>query len=105
MMRRFHLPLCGLLSSLFPISLLLAGSVVSNIFVYAEEFPTNTPIKYLVVLFQENSSFDHYFATYPVATNPVGEPQFIADPNTPFVNNLRTAGVTLQAGSVPSTDV
>jgi phospholipase C len=96
MMRRFHLPLCGLLSSLFPISLLLAGSVVSNIFVYAEEFPTNTPIKYLVVLFQENSSFDHYFATYPGATNPVGEPQFIADPNTPFVNNLRTAGLLTQ---------
>ena len=24
-----------------------------------------TPIKHLVVIFQENVSFDHYFATYP----------------------------------------
>jgi len=31
---------------------------------------TTTPIKHLVVIFQENVSFDHYFATYPVAGNP-----------------------------------
>src|SRR5438270_12794452 len=31
---------------------------------------TATPIQHLVVIFQENVSFDHYFATYPVATNP-----------------------------------
>ena len=28
---------------------------------------TNTPIKHLVVIFQENIFFDHYFATYPNA--------------------------------------
>ena len=28
---------------------------------------TATPIKHLVVIFQENVSFDHYFGTYPVA--------------------------------------
>src|SRR5436305_1190476 len=27
---------------------------------------TATPIKHLVVIFQENVSFDHYFGTYPV---------------------------------------
>ena len=27
---------------------------------------TTTPIKHLVVIFQENVSFDHYFGTYPV---------------------------------------
>ena len=26
---------------------------------------TSTPIKHLVVIFQENVSFDHYFGTYP----------------------------------------
>src|ERR1700742_1518952 len=44
---------------------------------------TTTPIKHLVVIFQENVSFDHYFATYPMATNPAGEPKFTALPNTP----------------------
>jgi phospholipase C len=37
---------------------------------------TATPIEHLVVIFQENVSFDHYFATYPVALNPSGEPSF-----------------------------
>ena len=31
--------------------------------------PTATPIKHLVVIFDENVSFDHYFATYPHALN------------------------------------
>jgi hypothetical protein len=30
---------------------------------------TSTPIKHLVIIFQENVSFDHYFATYPYAKN------------------------------------
>jgi len=50
--------------------------------------PATTPIKHLVVIFQENASFDHYFATYPNATNPPGELAFIAKPNTPSVNGL-----------------
>ncbi len=33
-----------------------------------------TPIKHLVVIFQENVSFDHYFGTYPHATNSDGQP-------------------------------
>ncbi|HML10284.1 MAG TPA: phospholipase, partial [Stellaceae bacterium] len=33
----------------------------------AESAATVTPIKHLVVIFQENVSFDHYFATYPNA--------------------------------------
>ncbi len=37
---------------------------------------TTTPIHHVVVIFQENVSFDHYFGTYPNATNPVGEPSF-----------------------------
>ncbi len=49
---------------------------------------TATPIKHLVVIFQENVSFDHYFATYPNAANPSGEPRFFAAPGTPNVNGL-----------------
>ncbi|HEY6373746.1 MAG TPA: alkaline phosphatase family protein, partial [Candidatus Sulfotelmatobacter sp.] len=49
---------------------------------------TATPIQHLVVIFQENVSFDHYFGTYPVATNPKGESRFKAAPNTPTVNGL-----------------
>jgi phospholipase C len=32
-----------------------------------EGYRTNTPIKHLVAIFQENVSFDHYFGTYPHA--------------------------------------
>lgn len=43
---------------------------------------TTTPIKHLVVIYGENISFDHYFATYPNATNPDGEPSFTASDDT-----------------------
>ncbi len=49
---------------------------------------TQTPVKRLVVIFQENVSFDHYFATYPRAANPAGGPRFTARPDTPSVNGL-----------------
>jgi phospholipase C len=49
---------------------------------------TTTPIGHVVVIFQENVSFDHYFATYPVALNPDGEPRFVAADGTPSVNGL-----------------
>jgi phospholipase C len=51
---------------------------------------TATPIKHLVVIFQENVSFDHYFGTYPSAQNNAGETPFTASSNTPRVNNLST---------------
>jgi phospholipase C len=49
---------------------------------------TTTPIQHVVVIFQENVSFDHYFGTYPVAANPAGEPAFAASADTPTVNGL-----------------
>ena len=49
-----------------------------------------SPIEHLVIIFQENVSFDHYFATYPVALNPTGEPFFRASDDTPAVNGLGT---------------
>jgi phospholipase C len=52
---------------------------------------TATPIQHLVVIFNENISFDHYFGTYPNAQNPSGEPKFVAAPGTPTVNGLTNA--------------
>jgi phospholipase C len=55
---------------------------------------TATPIKHLVVIFQENVSFDHYFATYPKAANPAGEPGFSAAADTPAdIDTLAHAGL------------
>ena len=51
---------------------------------------TATPIKHLVVIFQENVSFDHYFGTYPNALNLPGETPFVAKNSTPVVNSLKT---------------
>jgi phospholipase C len=55
---------------------------------------TTTPITNVIVLFQENESFDHYFGTYPNATNGdstygsnIGS-SFTAYPGTPTVNGL-----------------
>jgi phospholipase C len=48
---------------------------------------TATPIKHVVVIFQENVSFDHYFGTYPKAANTDGT-TFKAAPGTPVVNGL-----------------
>ena len=48
-----------------------------------------TPIKHLVVLFDENQSFDHYFGTYPFAANTDGT-KFQAKRHTPKVNGLYT---------------
>jgi phospholipase C len=55
---------------------------------------TNTPIKHLVVVFDENRSFDNYFGVYPNAANPSGEPTFTAASSTPSVNGLTTALLT-----------
>lgn len=54
----------------------------------AADLDTVTPIKHLVVLFQENVSFDRYFGAYPHALNPPGEPRFEPLPGTPAVNGL-----------------
>jgi phospholipase C len=51
-------------------------------------------IQHIVVIFDENISFDHYFGTYPVALNPPGEPAFHAAANTPHVDGLTPALLT-----------
>ena len=66
----------------------------------AASLSTATPIKHLVVLFQENASFDHYFGTYPYAANPRGEPGFAPRGNTPSVNGLTQSLLTHNPNTV-----
>ena len=54
----------------------------------AQSIKPKDAIRHIVVIFQENVSFDHYFATYPNALNPKGEPKFTALPGTPAVEGL-----------------
>ena len=75
------------------LSLLMTEMLVSGLLMHpgaarAQSTGTITPIKHLVVIFQENVSFDHYFGTYPSAMNPDGEPAFHALPDTPSINGL-----------------
>jgi phospholipase C len=74
-------------------TLLVAGQIASPVLANAQASSraTVTPIKHLVVIFQENVSFDHYFGTYPVALNPPGEPKFKAVAGTPTVNGYTDA--------------
>ncbi|MFZ0040869.1 MAG: alkaline phosphatase family protein [Solirubrobacteraceae bacterium] len=60
----------------------------------AAAYQTTTPIKHVVVIYDENISFDHYFGTYPNATNPPNEPQFHPRAGTPTVNGLNNALLT-----------
>jgi phospholipase C len=75
------------------------GTVTSPVTASAAVPAATTPIQHLVVIFQENVSFDHYFGTYPNATNTSGEP-FQALPNTPTVNGLTQALLTANPNGV-----
>jgi phospholipase C len=66
---------------------------------------TATPIQHVVVIFQENVSFDHYFGTYPHAANTDGQ-SFTAAPGTPAVDGLLPAtDPSLPANMQHSTDL
>jgi len=84
--------------SLLMTEVLVAGSLIGPFAASAQSTTTapgtTTPITHIVVIFQENISFDHYFGTYPNATNPQGEPAFKPLPNTPAVNGLSGALLT-----------
>ena len=60
---------------------------------------TATPIKHVVVIFDENVSFDHYFGTYPYAANTGGGTPFTAKPGTPTVNGLYSK-ITKKSGPI-----
>lgn len=57
-----------------------------------DDHDESSPIRHVVVIFQENVSFDHYFATYPNAANTDGS-FFVAKPDTPLVNGLFAGGL------------
>ena len=59
---------------------------------------TATPIKHVVVIFDENESFDHYFGTYPYAANTDGT-TFTAKKGTPDVNGLYSK-ITKKSGPI-----
>src|SRR5882757_9975016 len=74
--------------AMLALTILATGSALPSL---ASDSGTVTPIKHVIVIFQENVSFDHYFATYPFAANSTaGEPHFVAAPDTPAVNGLIT---------------
>jgi phospholipase C len=60
-----------------------------------DDFPTNTPIKHVVAIFQENISFDHYFGTYPRAVPNQDGSVYFGHPRsgTPRTNNLESSGL------------
>jgi phospholipase C len=72
---------------------ILSSTPLMSAYAVSSNFSTTTPVKHLVVIFQENISFDHYFATYPYARNPHGQPHFSAAQNTPSVNTLDSSGL------------
>ena len=49
-----------------------------------------TPVKHVIVIFNENISFDHYFGTYPLAKNRPGETPFRAFLWRAIADNLMT---------------
>ena len=71
---------------------LTGGSSASTVaFVNPKKAKTKTPIKHVVVIFDENISYDHYFGTYPKATNKGGGTKFKAKKDTPKNDNLVTS--------------
>src|ERR1035438_4269898 len=79
-----------LLASLLTLTIVLGPSIPPALAAPAKPISkkatrsnTATPIQYLVVIFQENVSFDHYFGTYPNALNPPFENKFKASAKTP----------------------
>jgi phospholipase C len=83
---------CLMLLLLYIVYLLQTNTAIADV---TTTTTTTTPIKHLIVIFQENVSFDHYFATYPKAdnNNGSGDPSFLAKPDTPSVNGLLAAGL------------
>jgi phospholipase C len=71
-----------------PVSILLVLNPMWPGAAQAQSPTPTTPIQHVVVIFDENNSFDHYFGTYPKASNPAGQPRFTALANTPTVNGF-----------------
>src|SRR5512142_1146336 len=72
----------------------------------AEDTKTKTPIKHLVVLMQENHTFDNYFGTYPGADGIPSGTKMLVDPKNPnagYVEPWYVGGSTISDLSHSST--
>ncbi|MRN41736.1 MAG: hypothetical protein FIO02_11960, partial [Nitrosopumilales archaeon] len=80
--RQFHFAL-GIIVSLFLVSVLVWTTMILPL-AYAQQItsniPATSPIKHIVVIMQENRSFDNYFGTYPGAN---GIPKNVCMPLDP----------------------
>jgi phospholipase C len=67
----------------------------SPVFAQSGDSSTTTSIKHVVVIFQENVSFDHYFGTYPHAQPNADNSVYFRRPSddTPRVNGLESSGL------------
>jgi phospholipase C len=96
------------LAALALIAMLLSWKLTYPPVARADGFATKTPIKHVVVIFDENNSFDHYFGTYPNAQPNLDGSNYFGQPkhNTPTVNGLTPTLLTnnpnaLTGGSNP----
>src|SRR5690348_4055421 len=81
-------PLCALIFGALALHATCAAQTSSQARTLAQ---ARKAIRHVVVLYQENVSFDHYFGTYPHALNPKGEPAFTPLPGTPKVAGYTAA--------------
>jgi phospholipase C len=88
MLRESFISACRKSLAVFVAFTTILGTSVTPALANSSSEETATPIRHVVIIFQENVSFDHYFGTYPYAMNPAGEPSFHAAPGTPNVNGL-----------------
>jgi phospholipase C len=92
-----HTPFLPMVLTFVMISWILIGSSLAYVYALAtsstSSSSTLTPIKHFVIIFQENVSFDHYFATYPHSMNGANGTKFTANTHTPSVNGLSTSAL------------
>ena len=76
-----------------PLIIILSDTPLSSVAEAATtSLATITPIKHLVIIFQENIPFDHYFVTCLHSADPPGQPNFTLYANTSTdMNNLLTS--------------
>ena len=76
-----------MLAALAASTMIASGFATQSLADKKNDAKTATPIRHLVIIFGENISFDHYFASYPVALNDQGPP-FHPKDDTPSINGL-----------------
>lgn len=90
---------CGSTGTPDPANTASAGAPApGTAFTAAATTDTSTPVKHLVVIFQENVSYDHYFGTYPNAANTDGT-AFHPAPGTPTAEGLDASLLTKNPNS------